>query len=179
MIEPDLRAFLEGGLGIHIGTRTSRLEPNGAHALAVKVEDDRLHLVVYLAEAAARRIVPDLRANGAIAVGFARPIDERACQIKGIFVDARLAADDERRIIEDQSTGSGRIWSTSVSLVSARAGGSRGQPRPSGSAQRRSSSRRLVPMPEPWWRGGHDRLARVAHHLLSGAVAGAAFHLFR
>jgi hypothetical protein len=105
MIEPDLRAFLEGGLGIHIGTRTSRLEPNGARALAVKVEDDQLHLLVYLAEVAARRVLPDLRANGAIAVGFARPIDERACQIKGIFVLARQAAGDERRLIEEQIDG--------------------------------------------------------------------------
>ena len=105
MIEPDLRAFLEGGLGIHIGTRTSRLEPNGARALAVKVEDDRLHLIVYLADVAARRVVPDLRANSAIAVGFARPIDERACQIKGIFVEARPAAGDERRLVEEQFDG--------------------------------------------------------------------------
>lgn len=105
MIEPDLRAFLEGGLGIHIGTRTSRLEPNGARALAVKVEDDRLHLIVYLADVAARRVVPDLRANSAIAVGFARPIDERACQIKGIFVDVRPAAGDERRLVEEQVDG--------------------------------------------------------------------------
>jgi len=105
MIEPDLRAFLEGGLGIHIGTRTARLEPNGARALAVRVEDDRLHLVVYLAEVAARRVVPDVRANGAIAVGFARPVDERACQIKGIFVEARPASDDERTVIEQQWKG--------------------------------------------------------------------------
>jgi hypothetical protein len=60
---------------------------------------------VYLAEIAARRVVPDLRANGAIAVGFARPVDERACQIKGIFVDARPAADDERRVVEEQVDG--------------------------------------------------------------------------
>jgi hypothetical protein len=105
MIEPDLRTFLEGGLGIHIGTRTSRLEPNGARALAVKVEDDRLHLIVYLADVAARRVVPDLRANSAIAVGFARPIDERACQIKGIFVEVRPAAGDERRLVEEQVDG--------------------------------------------------------------------------
>ena len=105
MIEPDLCAFLEGGLGIHIGSRTARLEPNGARALAVKVDDDRLHLTVYVAEVASRRVVPDLRANGGIAVGFARPIDERACQIKGIFVDVRPAADAERRVIEQQFDG--------------------------------------------------------------------------
>src|SRR5262245_16267536 len=103
MIEPDLCAFLEGGVGIHIGTRTARLEPNGARALAVKVEEDRLHLIVYLAEVAARRVLPEPRANGA--VGFARPVDERACQIKGIFVEVRPAAGDERRVIEEQFDG--------------------------------------------------------------------------
>ena len=105
MIEPDLRAFLEEGLGIHIGSRNSRLEPNGARGLAVTVEDDRLHLIVYLAETAARRVVADLRATGAIAVGFARPVDDRACQIKGIFVDARPAREDERAIVERQFDG--------------------------------------------------------------------------
>jgi hypothetical protein len=105
MIEPDLRAFLEEGLGIHIGSRTSRLEPNGARGLAVKVEDDLLHLVVYLADAAAQRVVPDLKANGAVAVGFARPVDDRACQIKGIFVEARPAAENERAIVEQQLEG--------------------------------------------------------------------------
>jgi hypothetical protein len=105
MIEPDLRAFLEAGLGIHVGSRTARLEPNGARGIAVRVEDDRLHLIVYLAEAAGRRVVPDLKANGAVAVGFARPVDDRACQIKGIFVEARPATEDERDTVERQWEG--------------------------------------------------------------------------
>ena len=102
MIEPDLRAFLEGGLGIHIGTRTARLEPNGARALAVKVEEDRLHLIVYLAEVAARRVVPDLRGRR----GRLRAAGRRTrLPIKGIFVEVRPAADDERRVIEEQWEG--------------------------------------------------------------------------
>ena len=32
MIDPDLRAFLQEGVGIHIGTRNAALEPNGARA---------------------------------------------------------------------------------------------------------------------------------------------------
>ena len=102
MIDPDLRAFLEGGLGIHIGTRTARLEPNGARAVAVKAEDDGLHLTIYVAETASRRVLPDLKANGAIAVVFARPIDDRACQIKGIYVEVRPAADAERPFVDRQ-----------------------------------------------------------------------------
>jgi hypothetical protein len=102
MIEPDLRAFIEGGVGIHIGSRTARLEPNGARVTAVRVEDDFLHLLAYVPEVAAGRVLPDLEATGAAAVVFARPIDDRACQIKGIFAGARPAAADERRYVEQQ-----------------------------------------------------------------------------
>jgi hypothetical protein len=102
MIEPELRAFLEGGVGIHIGSRTAALEPNGARVTAVKVEDDLLHLLVYVPEVAAVRVLPDLEANGAAAVGFARPVDDRACQIKGIFAGSRPAAADERCFVEQQ-----------------------------------------------------------------------------
>jgi len=102
MIEPDLRVFLEGGLGIHIGSRNAALEPSGARVAAVKVEDDGLHLALYVAAVAAVRVLPDLQANRAAAVMFARPVDDRACQIKGIFVDARPAADAERGFVEQQ-----------------------------------------------------------------------------
>ena len=95
MIDPDLRAFIEGGVGIHIGSRGSRLEPNGARVTAVRVEEDLLHLLVYVPEVAAGRVLPDLETNGAAAVVFARPIDDRACQIKGIF--AGVAAGRRRR----------------------------------------------------------------------------------
>ena len=102
MIDPNLRAFLEGGLGIHIGTRTARLEPNGARVAAVKVEDDGLHLVAYVPETAVTRVLADLRATGPAALVFARPIDDRACQVKGIFVDARPALPAEREVIAAQ-----------------------------------------------------------------------------
>jgi hypothetical protein len=105
MIEPELRAFLEGGVCIHIGSRTAALEPNGARVTAVRVEDDLLHLLVYLPEVAAGRVLPDLQANSAAAVVFARPVDDRACQIKGIFAGSRPARDDERSFVEQQWDG--------------------------------------------------------------------------
>jgi hypothetical protein len=89
MIDERLAAFLEDGVGIHIGTRNQHLEPNGARAISVKVEKDGAHFLVYLAKAAAERVLADLRANGQAAVVFGRPIDERACQVKGQFVEAR------------------------------------------------------------------------------------------
>lgn len=102
MIGDELQAFLHEGLGIHIGTRNDRLEPNGARALAMKVEDDGAHLLVYLAKPAAERVLPDLRANGQVAVDYARPTDERAGQIKGTFTGARAVRGAERAYARQQ-----------------------------------------------------------------------------
>jgi len=96
MIDTALAAFLQEGVGIHIGTRNGALQPNGTRAIAVRVEPDGEHLVVYVARAAASRILPDLESNGQVAVGFGRPIDDRACQVKGVFTGVRDAAEEER-----------------------------------------------------------------------------------
>jgi hypothetical protein len=104
-ISADLAAFLEQGVGIYIGTRGAALEPNGARGLAARVEDGGRRLVVYLADTAAARVLPDLEANGQIAVTFGRPVDERAVQVKGTFVDARGARDDERALLDGQWEG--------------------------------------------------------------------------
>jgi hypothetical protein len=96
MIDQQLAAFLHDGVGIHIGTRNAQFEPNGARAISGRVDSDGKHLHVYIASVAAERVLPDLESNGFAAVVFARPIDERACQIKGTFVSVRPITDDER-----------------------------------------------------------------------------------
>jgi hypothetical protein len=96
MIDEQLAAFLEDGVGVHVGTRNAQFEPNGARAIAVSVHPDRAHLTVYLSGVAAERILPDLQSNGLAAVVFARPTDERACQVKGTYVAARAIDPDER-----------------------------------------------------------------------------------
>jgi len=105
MIQGPLAAFLQEGVGIHLATRTAALEPNGTRALAVKVEDDGRHLVVYVAQAASARIVGDLHDNGQAAVSFGRPVDDKACQVKGVFVSLRDASDEERPFIAAQWDG--------------------------------------------------------------------------
>jgi hypothetical protein len=105
MIDNELAAFLEEGVGIHIGTRNEALQPNGARAIAVRVEAGGGYLVVYVARVAAARIVPDLESNGQAAVGFGRPVDDRACQVKGVFVSMREATDDEKPAVLAQWDG--------------------------------------------------------------------------
>jgi len=105
MIDKALAAFLQEGLGIHIGTRNGSLEPNGARAVAATVEEDGSHLVVYVTDLAAPRVLPDLESNGQAAVSFGRPVDERACQVKGVFRGVRAAEDAERAIVQAQWDG--------------------------------------------------------------------------
>ena len=100
MITRDVAGFVESGVAIHIGTRDGELQPDGARALSAYVEADGCHLLLYVSEVAARRILPNLEANGHAAVVFARPTDDRACQIKGQFVGARAATGAERQRID-------------------------------------------------------------------------------
>jgi hypothetical protein len=102
MITPELTAFLHDGVGIYLGTRDQHLEPNGARANAVRVDDDGVHLTVFVSKTGARRLMPDLQANGLAAVSFGRPIDERACQVKGTYVGSRPARAAEREYVLDQ-----------------------------------------------------------------------------
>jgi len=120
MIDPELAAFLEQGIGIHIGTRNDQLHPNGARAVAAKVEGAGSHLVVYVAEIAAARLRADLESNGQAAVVFGRPEDERSCQVKGVFVDSRSATEDEHPLLQKQWDGFlGQLEMIGIPRVSA------------------------------------------------------------
>jgi hypothetical protein len=102
MIDHQLAEFLQDGVGVHIGTRNAQFEPNGARAIAITVDPDGKHLDVYISEVAARRILPDLESNGAAAIVCARPVDDRACQVKGTFVEVKPVKASERDAAERQ-----------------------------------------------------------------------------
>jgi hypothetical protein len=105
MIDSALATFLQEGLAIHIGTRNEHLEPNGARGIAVTVDDDGTRVVVYVSKIAAERLLADLRSNGRAAVVFCRPTDDRACQVKGVFVSVRQARTAERALMTRQWEG--------------------------------------------------------------------------
>ena len=102
MIDTELAAFLQEGIGIQLGTRTAALEPNGVRVVAALVEEDGTHVVAYVPDISARHVLPDLESNGQAALVFARPPDERSCQVKGTFAGARPSTDAERAIVEAQ-----------------------------------------------------------------------------
>jgi hypothetical protein len=50
-------------------------------------------------------LLPDLADNGRVAVSFGRPVDDRACQVKGDMVSVRVAELNEREQIRTQFEG--------------------------------------------------------------------------
>ena len=120
MIDPELAAFLEQGLGLYVGPGNDQLPPHGARAVAAKVAGGGTHLVVYVAEIAATRLRADLESNGQAAVVFGRPEDERSCQVKGVFVDIRSATENERPLMQKQWDGFlGQLEMIGIPRVSA------------------------------------------------------------
>ena len=102
MIDPQLAAFLEGSVAIHFASRNEQLEPHGARVVAVKVDADGSHITAYLPKVAAATVLADLASNRQGAIGFGRPTDDRACQVKGEFVESRPATARERGMITRQ-----------------------------------------------------------------------------
>lgn len=105
MLDKSLTEFLELGLAIHIGTRNERMEPNGCRVTAVRVEDQGTHLIAYLPKAATPSVLEDLKSNGHAAISVARPADDRAVQIKGMFVSMREAEAAEESFVMAQWHG--------------------------------------------------------------------------
>jgi hypothetical protein len=90
-------------LSVAVATRDGDLTPNGARAWAALVDEDRTHLTVFLHSKSARSILRDLKAHPQVAVLFVRPTDDRACQLKGLFLGSRPARPGERPEVERQA----------------------------------------------------------------------------
>lgn len=104
MLTSEVVDFIQGGQDARIATTDARREPYGCRVLAAVADDDGTHLTAYVPDCAVAPILANLRTNPAVALAFQRPTDDRACQVKGTFVDARPATDDERPIVDAQMT---------------------------------------------------------------------------
>jgi hypothetical protein len=104
-IGEELAAYLQAGISITVATRDGDLRPDGARGWAVRVHEDREHLTVFVYEAAAGAVLRNLESHPEIALAFDRPADNRACQLKGLFVRSRRARDDEEAEVARQVDG--------------------------------------------------------------------------
>ncbi|HEX9187768.1 MAG TPA: hypothetical protein VGB87_11875 [Vicinamibacteria bacterium] len=104
-ISEELAAYLQAGISVTVGTRDGELRPDGARAWAVVVHDDRLHVTAFLYERAAPVVLRNLESCPEIALAFDRPTDNRACQLKGLFVRSRPARPAEQAEVSRQVDG--------------------------------------------------------------------------
>ena len=101
----ELAEFLESGLAIVVGTRDAELNPDGASAWAVDVDEERGRVTLYLHEIAAADLLRNLKSHPEIAINFDQPTTHRACQVKGVFVASRPARADEKELVDRQIEG--------------------------------------------------------------------------
>jgi len=101
-LDEELARFLESGLAVTVATRDAHLQPDGSWAWAVRVEEGRSHLTVFLHEDGAAAMLRNLADHPEIAVVLDRPTSHRACQVKGTFVAARPAHPEEKEEIARQ-----------------------------------------------------------------------------
>jgi hypothetical protein len=105
VIPDEVAQFLQEGLSIHVATRDAPMAPLGARALALRVHEDGTRLTVFVAEAAVARLRPALEVSRQAAVNVGRPIDDRACQVKGVLEGLRPADAADLQVIEAQWRG--------------------------------------------------------------------------
>jgi hypothetical protein len=100
LIDPELAAFLQSGISIHIATARGGL-PQLTRAAGCRFSADRRRVTLYVIPAHSVGVLDDIAANGAVAAVFTRPKSHRTVQLKGR--DARIAsasAEDEALVRE-------------------------------------------------------------------------------
>jgi hypothetical protein len=86
---------------MHLATRDAELQPASTFAFGLAVSDDR-EVTVFLPVALASFTLANLRDNGQMALTIVRPTDNRAVQLKGIWLGERRADDADRALVERQ-----------------------------------------------------------------------------
>jgi hypothetical protein len=83
LIPPELKALIERGASVMVGTRDSELAPELVRAWGPRVDRDRKHVSVCVAMAAGVKTLGNLQDNARVAVTFALPADSHAMQVWG------------------------------------------------------------------------------------------------
>jgi hypothetical protein len=86
-ITVELKAFLESGVSVVVGTRDSVLVPEITRAWGPRVGRDGRSVSLCIALATSRRTLNNLRNNGRLAATFALPTNYKTIQLKGSCVE--------------------------------------------------------------------------------------------
>jgi len=99
-IPEDIVEILEGGVSILVGTCDAERRPDAARGVGAAVSRDRTEITIYLHETWGARALANLRARGEIAVGFSRPLDAFAMQLKGRCTRFLSPSEGDRSVVD-------------------------------------------------------------------------------
>lgn len=103
LVDDELKAYLESGPSLLVGTRDLSLVPEITRGWGPRVSEDRRSVSVCVPLATSGKTLDNLASNGRIAVACAMPTDVKSVQLKGVCVEstepdaADLAAVEEHR----------------------------------------------------------------------------------
>src|SRR5262245_31906768 len=99
MITKELKAFIEGGVSVVVGTRDEGFVPEIVRAWGPHVSRDARSIRLSVPEATSLRTRANLVANGRIAVSFSLPSTYETVQLKGRHLRTiRPNAEDRLRV---------------------------------------------------------------------------------
>ncbi|MGD1095957.1 MAG: pyridoxamine 5'-phosphate oxidase family protein [Bryobacteraceae bacterium] len=102
-IDDELKAFLESGPSVIVGTRDVGLAPEITRAWGPRISEDRRSVSVCVPLATSAKTLDNLADNGRIALACALPTTVKSVQLKGTCIEisepdaADLAAVEEHR----------------------------------------------------------------------------------
>ena len=85
-IDDGLKAHIESGVAIVVGTRDARLSPEITRGWGPRILPDRTSIQLWISRSTGARTLENLRENGEIAATFCLPTDYKAIQLKGHVV---------------------------------------------------------------------------------------------
>jgi hypothetical protein len=94
-ISPQLAEFLHSGLIMFLATRSADLTPTSVIAAGLRVDTPR-RVTVFVTEAMAAPVLPNLAHNGEMAVTMSNVLDHRSIQLKGRLVAVGPASEVDR-----------------------------------------------------------------------------------
>jgi hypothetical protein len=87
VIDPEMKAFLEAGVAIRVGTRDQEMRPCGVSGWGARVSGEGRVVELFIDRPPSTQTLANLRANGEIATVFANVQTERTIQLKGRCVE--------------------------------------------------------------------------------------------
>ena len=105
----DVKAFIERGASVMVGTRDSEFVPELVRAWGPRISGDRTGVCVCVAMAAGARTIDNLRDNGRLAVTFALPADSHAIQLWGRCIGTGPSRRDDLTAVQQHRDAFARL----------------------------------------------------------------------